>query len=96
MANFAAFSPVTVLGPLLVRDVLHQGTVAYGLTFAAAGAGGGVAALLVGKLGTPRRIVTITWLVWGIGCLAVLALGFASDVFVAGAPGDHFRHAHRR
>ena len=85
VVNFAAFSPVTVLAPLLVRDVLHQGTVAYGLVFAAAGGGGGVAAFVVGRLGTPRRIVTVTWASWGVGCLAVLALGFASGVYAAGA-----------
>jgi len=39
--NFAAFSPATVLAPLLVRDILHEGAVVYGLVFAVAGVGGG-------------------------------------------------------
>jgi MFS family permease len=78
--NFAAFSPLTVLAPLLVRDVLHEGAVTYGLVFAVAGVGGGVAALSVGCFGAPRRIVTVTWAAWGTGCLAVLGLSFAPDV----------------
>jgi MFS family permease len=78
--NFAAFSPLTVLAPLLVRDVLHEGAVVYGLVFAVSGAAGGVAALVVGCLGAPRRIVTVTWAAWGAGCLAVFGLSFAPDV----------------
>ena len=80
LLNFAAFSPAAVLAPLLVRDILHEGAVVYGLVFAVAGAGGGAAALLVGCLGPPRRIVTVIWAAWGTGCLAVLGLSLASGV----------------
>ena len=83
--NFAAFSPLTVLAPLLVRDILHEGAVIYGLVFAVAGVGGGVAALVVGCFGAPRRIVTVTWAAWGTGCLAVLGLSFAPDVVTVAA-----------
>jgi Transmembrane secretion effector len=83
--NFAAFSPATVLAPLLVRDILHEGAVVYGLVFAVAGVGGGVAALVVGRLGAPRQIVTVTWAAWGTGCLAVLGLSFAPDVVAVAA-----------
>jgi MFS family permease len=83
--NLAAFSPATVLAPLLVRDILHESAVAYGLVFAVAGAGGGVAALVTGHLGAPRHIVTITWAAWGTACLAVLGLSFAPDVFAVAA-----------
>jgi len=83
--NFAAFSPLTVLAPLLVRDILHEGPVVYGLVFAVAGVGGGVAALVTGHLGAPRRIVTVTWAAWGTGCLAVLGLSFATDVVAVAA-----------
>jgi MFS family permease len=50
VANFAAFSPMAVTIPLLVRDVLGEGP-AYGATFAAAGAGGLAAAVVAGRLG---------------------------------------------
>jgi len=80
LLNFAAFSPAAVLAPLLVRDILHEGAVAYGLVFAVAGAGGGAAALLVGCLGPPRRIVTVIWAAWGTGCLTVLGLSVAPGV----------------
>jgi MFS family permease len=83
--NFAAFSPLTVLAPLLVRDILHEDAVTYGFVFAVAGAGGGAAALAVGCFGAPRRIVTVTWAAWGTGCLAVLGLSFAPEVVTVAA-----------
>ena len=83
--NFAAFSPLTVLAPLLVRDVLHEDAVVYGLVFATAGIGGGTAALVVGRLGAPKRIVTVTWVGWAIGCVAVIGLSFAPGVWVVAA-----------
>ncbi len=58
---------------------------AYGLVFAVAGVGGGVAALVTRRLGAPRRIVTVTWATWGVGCLAVLGLSVAPDVVTVAA-----------
>jgi MFS family permease len=83
--NFAAFSPLTVLAPLLVRDILHEGPVVYGLVFAGAGVGGGVAALVTGHLGAPRNIATVTWAAWGTGCVAVLGLSIATGVVAVAA-----------
>ena len=67
VGNFAAFSPLAVLVPLLVRGVLNQSAVVLGLVLSAAGLGGAVAALLLGRLGAPRRRITAMWLSWGIG-----------------------------
>jgi MFS family permease len=61
VANFAGFSPTAVTIPLLVRDILHQGPVAYGATFAAAGAGGLAAAAVAGRLGSPKRRMSMIW-----------------------------------
>ena len=87
VANFAGFSPISVLVPLIVRDVLHQGAVAYGAVFAVAGAGGGLAAVAVGRFGAPRRRMSVIWVVWAAAAAALLGIGLAPDVFVVGAFG---------
>ncbi len=87
VANFAGFSPISVLVPLIVRDVLHQGAVAYGAVFAVAGAGGGLAAVAVGRFGAPRRRMSAIWVVWAAAAAALLGIGLAPDVFVVGAFG---------
>jgi predicted MFS family arabinose efflux permease len=82
LANFAAFSPTAVTLPLIVRDVLHQGPAAYGATFAAAGAGGLLAAVVAGRLGSPRRRMTVIWAAWAAAAVALVGVGLAPDVIV--------------
>ena len=82
VANFAGFSTFAVLGPLLVRDVLHQGPAAFGAVFAAAGLGAIFAAIVAGRLGTPRRIVTVIWTSWGIASLCDVAMAFSPNAIV--------------
>lgn len=87
VSNFAAFSPVSVTIPLIVRDVLHQGPVAYGATFGAIGLGGLLAAVLAGRFGSPKRRVSVLWAAWAVAALALLGIGLAPDVFVVAACG---------
>jgi predicted MFS family arabinose efflux permease len=87
VANFAAFSPTAVTIPLLVRDVLHQGPVAYGATFGAAGVGGLLAAALAGRLGSPKRRMTMIWVAWAMASFALVGVGVAPDVIVVAACG---------
>ena len=87
VANFAAFSPMAVLVPLLVRDVLHQGPAAYGATFGAMGVGGLLAAAVAGRLGSPTRRMTMIWVAWAGSSLALVGVGVAPDVFVLAACG---------
>jgi MFS family permease len=82
VANFAAFSPTAVTMPVLVRDVLHQGPVAYGATFAAGGVGGLLAAVVAGRLGSPRRRMSVIWAAWAAAAVALAGLGVAPDVIV--------------
>ncbi|HKB31298.1 MAG TPA: MFS transporter [Streptosporangiaceae bacterium] len=84
IANFAAFSPLSVLVPLLVRGVLHGGPLVLGLVVAAAGVGGAVASLVAGHAGAPRRRVTAMWLGWGAAGVCVAGLGLAPWAWVAG------------
>jgi len=87
VANFAGFSPTAVTIPLLVRDILHQGPVAYGATFAAAGAGGLAAAAVAGRLGSPKRRMSMIWAAWAVASFALAGVGVAPDVFVVAACG---------
>jgi MFS-type transporter involved in bile tolerance (Atg22 family) len=84
VANFAAFSPLGVLVPLLVRNVLNQGALAFGLVLAAGGLGGAIASLLVARFGAPRRRITSMWLAWGLAGASLLGLALAPGVWIAG------------
>jgi hypothetical protein len=87
VANFAAFSPMDVLIPLLVRNVLHQGPAAYGAAFAALGVGGLAAAAVAARFGAPRRRMSMIWAVWAGASFALAGVGVAPDVFVVAACG---------
>jgi predicted MFS family arabinose efflux permease len=85
LANFAAFSPLGVLVPLLIRNVLHQGPIALGLVLAAGGVGGGMSALLVAKLGAPRLRISSMWVGYGVSAAGIAVLSLAPNISVAGA-----------
>jgi Transmembrane secretion effector len=82
LANFAIFSPLGVLIPLLVRHVLHQSGIALGVVLAAGGAGGIAATLIVARRGLPRRPVTFMWAGWATAGLAAAALSIAPGIWV--------------
>jgi MFS family permease len=84
LANFASASPLGVLVPLLVRNVLHQGPLALGLVFAAGGLGGGVMSLLVVRLGAPRLRITSMWVAWGMSGVAALGLALSPNIWILG------------
>jgi MFS family permease len=84
IANFAAFSPLAVLVPLLVRRDMHGSPLAVGLVLAAGGVGGAAASVTIGRTGAPRRRVSAMWLAWGAAGVAVALLGAAPDAWVAG------------
>jgi predicted MFS family arabinose efflux permease len=84
VANLAAFAPLLVLVPVLVRGSMHQRPLTLGLVLAAGGVGGAVASLIAGRTGAPRRHVTAMWVSWAAAGCAVAALAFAPDPWVAG------------
>jgi len=84
LANFVAFSPLAVLVPLLVRNVLDQGPVALGLVLATGGVGGGMTALVVARFGAPRLRITWMWGGWAVAGGAIVLLALAPNVWVAG------------
>jgi MFS transporter, DHA3 family, tetracycline resistance protein len=82
IGNFAAFSPLAVLVPLLVRRVLNQGALALGLVFASGGLGGIVSALLLARIGAPRRRITTMWLSWSMSGASIILIGLAPQVWL--------------
>ena len=84
LANFVGMTPLTVLLPLLVRTVLHGSALSLGLVFAAGGAAGVLASLVVARMGAPRLRVTVLWTAYAVGGLAILAMAFAPNVWVVG------------
>jgi MFS family permease len=69
LANFFGIAPLGVLLPVLVRTDLQGSAfaLALGLVFAAGGAAGVLASLIVAKLGSPRRMVTVMWTAYAGG-----------------------------
>lgn len=85
VANFAAFSPLGLLVPLLVKVTLHASAAALGLVLAAGGLGGVAASLLLARLGSPRRQVTAMCTAWGLSGLAIAGIALAPGPAVVGA-----------
>jgi hypothetical protein len=84
LGNFVAFSPLGVLVPLLVRNVLNGDGIALGLILAAGGLGGVLASVLLGHRDPPRRRLVALWTGWGLSGAGVLGLGLVPNLWLAG------------
>jgi MFS family permease len=82
LANFVGMAPLTVLLPLLVRHTLHASPLTLGLVFASGGAAGVVASIVVARLGSPRLFVTVLWVAYAAGGVAMAALALAPNAWV--------------
>ncbi|GAB3837982.1 MFS transporter [Kribbella italica] len=87
--------PLEVLLPFAIRDQLGGDAREFGLVMAAFGIGGAVGALLISSRALPRRYLTVMTLMWGVGSVPVVVLGFAQDLWlmmagaaIAGAAGS--------
>ncbi len=87
LINFAAFSPLAVTVPLIVRDVLHQSAASYGATIGAFGIGGLLAAAIAARRGSPKHRVSVIWGLWAFAALALVGIGSAPDVLVVAVCG---------
>lgn len=84
IANFVGITPLAVLLPLFVRQTLHGSAFALGLVFAAGGASGIVASIIVARFGSPKRFVSVLWCAYAAGGIAIAALAFSPNALVAG------------
>ncbi|WP_408897313.1 MFS transporter [Nocardioides sp. R1-1] len=77
--------PLEVLVPFLIKDELGGGPGDHAVVMACFGIGGAVGSLVTGSLPMPRRYLTWMNLMWGVGCLPFLLIGFATAVWQVAA-----------
>ncbi len=77
----AMMGPFEVLIPFLIKDRLGGGPGDHAWVFAAFGIGGAVGSLAMASIQMPRRYLTLMNLMWGVGCLPFLVIGFATAVW---------------
>jgi MFS family permease len=76
------FGPFEVLLPYIIRNDLGGDAATFGVVLAAGGAGSFFGALLVGRVGMPRRHITFMWGAWCVGDLLYIGLAFAQTAWV--------------
>lgn len=81
----AMMGPLEVLVPFLIKDELGGGPGDHAWVMAMFGIGGAVGSLVMASLRMPRRYLTWMNLMWGIGCLPFLVVGFATAVWQVAA-----------
>lgn len=77
--------PLEVLVPFLIKDELGGGPGDHAIVLACFGIGGAVGSMAMASIRMPRRYLTWMNLMWGLGCLPFLLIGFAQDVWVIAA-----------
>jgi MFS family permease len=74
--------PLEVLLPFAIRDQLGGDAREFGLVMAAFGIGGAAGALVISSRSLPRRYLTVMTLLWGLGSVPFVVLGFAQDLWL--------------
>ncbi|WP_436701105.1 MFS transporter [Nocardioides sp. BYT-33-1] len=82
---FVMMGPLEVLVPFLIKDELGGGPGDHAAVMVCFGIGGAVGSLVTGSLPMPRRYLTWMNLMWGVGCLPFLVVGFATAVWQVAA-----------
>jgi predicted MFS family arabinose efflux permease len=72
------FGPFEVLLPYIIRNELGGDAATFGTVLAAGGAGSFFGAVLVGRIGLPRRHVTFMWAAWCVGDVLFVGLAVAN------------------
>lgn len=83
VGNLAAYLPLFVVLPLLVKDDLRAGSVGLGLVYAASGVGGALASLWAKRSTTPRRPLAAVWWAMTAGSASVILLGGSPTLWLA-------------
>jgi MFS family permease len=78
----AMMGPFEVLIPFLIKDTLGGGPGDHAVVMAAFGIGGAVGSMAMASFRMPRRYLTLMNLMWGLGSLPFLVIGFAGEVWV--------------
>jgi MFS family permease len=83
----AMMGPFEVLIPFLIKDKLGGGPGDHALVMAAFGIGGALGSLLMASVPIPRRYLTVMNLLWGLGCLPLIVMGLATEIWMIVAAG---------
>jgi DHA3 family tetracycline resistance protein-like MFS transporter len=81
IAYLLFMGPVEVLVPYVVKHDLHGAASDLGLIFGAGGLASILSAMALGRLGLPRRTMTVMYLVWTIATIAVAGYGLGTAVW---------------
>ena len=73
--------PFEVLVPFLIKDRLGGGPGDHAVVMAAFGIGGALGSLGMASMKLPRRYLTVMNLMWGVGCLPLVIMGMATEVW---------------
>ncbi|MGH3858194.1 MFS transporter [Actinokineospora sp.] len=79
---FVIMGPLDVLVPFLIKDRLRGGPDDHAWVLAAFGIGGAVGSLAMASMPMPKRYLTTMNLTWGVGCLPMVVMGMATQVWV--------------
>jgi MFS family permease len=88
---FAFMGPFEVLLPFAIFGQTEALVPAWGvegnlaIALAAFGMGGAVGSVVVASLPLPRRYLTVTTLLWGIGCIPLVLIGTTNQILVIAA-----------
>ncbi len=72
--------PFEVLIPFLVKGRLGGGPSDHAIVMAAFGVGGALGSLAMASIRMPRRYLTLMNMTWGLGCLPLVVIGFATSI----------------
>jgi MFS family permease len=82
--------PIEVLLPFAVKDqvpvgiqaIFGGGAGAFAVALAAFGIGGAVGSMFIASLKLPRRYLTVMNLLWGVGCVPLVIIGFTDQLWL--------------
>ncbi len=74
--------PLEVLIPFVIKDRLGGNAGDHAMVLAAFGVGGAAGSLVMASLNMPRRYLTFMNLTWGVACLPMIVMGYASAIWV--------------
>src|SRR6478735_5211993 len=78
----ATMGPFEVLVPFIIKDRLGGDAGDHALVLAAFGVGGAVGSLGMASMQMPRRYLTWMNLVWGLACLPLVVIGYATQLWM--------------
>ena len=74
--------PFEVLIPFLIKDKLGGGPDDHAMVMAAFGIGAALGSLGMASMRMPRHYLTVMNLLWGVGCLPLIVIGLATEVWM--------------